>query len=205
MNSRENKKEKKKLESTFPNMVLVLTVIAAISALALGFTYSATKDAIAQVEVNRTLKALGEVLPAFNNNPNDEKYMVEGDDDLQIYPAKTDDQQVGIAVKTYSDKGFNERIWLMVGFDKDKKINNISVLKHKETPGLGTKMKEPKFKDQFNGKDPASYTLKVTKDSGDVDAISAATISSRAFCDAVQRAYDALSKERKEVNDESQK
>lgn len=205
MNSQDKKKEKKKLASTFPNMVLVLTVIAAISALALGFTYSATKDAIAQVEVNRTLKALGEVLPAFNNNPNDEKYMVEGDDDLQIYPAKTDDQPVGIAVKTYSDKGFNERIWLMVGFDKDKKINNISVLKHKETPGLGTKMKEPKFKDQFNGKDPVSYTLKVTRDSGDVDAISAATISSRAFCDAVQRAYDALSKERKEVNDESQK
>lgn len=205
MNSQENKKEKKKLASTFPNMVLVLTIIAAISALALGFTYSATKGAIAQVEVNRTLKALNNVLPEFNNNPNDEKYMVEGDDDLLIYPAQKDDQPVGIAVKTYSDKGFSERIWLMVGFDNEKKINNVSVLKHKETPGLGTKMKEPKFKDQFKGKDPASYTLKVTKDSGDVDAISAATISSRAFCDGVQRAYDALSRERKEVKDESQK
>lgn len=205
MNSQDNKKEKKKLASTFPNMVLVLTVIAAVSALALGFTYSATKDAIAQVEVDRTLKALGQVLPEFNNNPYEEKYGIEGDENLIVYPAKKDDQPVGIAVKAYSDKGFNERIWLMVGFDSEKKISNISVLKHKETPGLGTKMKEPKFKDQFKGKDPASYKLTVTKDGGDVDAISAATISSRAFCEAAQMAYDALSKERKEVDDESQK
>jgi electron transport complex protein RnfG len=71
---------------------------------------------------------------------------------------------------------------------------NITVLEHKETPGLGTKMAEPKFKDQFNGKNPADYDLKVIKDGGPVDAITAATISSRAFCDAVQRAYNTLQK-----------
>jgi electron transport complex protein RnfG len=188
--------DKKKLPSTFLNMVMVLIIISLVSALALGFTYSVTKNAIAQVEVKRTLTALEQVLPEFNNNPNDEKYTLDDSDnkykDLEIYPAKKDGQPIGTAVKTYSDKGFNERIWLMVGFDNHNKINKISVLKHKETPGLGNKMAEPRFKDQFNGKDPANFKLKVKKDGGDVDAISAATISSRAFCDAAERAYQAL-------------
>lgn len=184
----------KKLPSTFPNMVIVLTLIALVSALALGFTYSGTKKAIAMVEVKRTLKALGEVLPEFNNSPDKEKYTLAGKDykQLEFYPAKKDGQPVGTAVKTFSDSGFNERIWLMVGFDKDNKINRIAVLKHKETPGLGTKMKKARFKNQFNGKDPVRFKLKVKKDGGDVDGISAATISSRAFCEAAQKAYDAL-------------
>ncbi len=55
-------------------------------------------------------------------------------------------------------------------------------------------MTEPKFKDQFNEKNPAEFALKVKKDGGPVDAITAATISSRAFCDAVQRAYNTLKK-----------
>lgn len=186
--------DKKKLPSTFPNMVLVLTVIALVSAFALGLTYSGTKEAIAQVEVKRTLAALVKVLPEFDNNPNDEKYTLEDEDfaGMEFFPATRDGQPVGIAVRTYSDNGFTERIWLMVGFTNDKKINNISVLKHKETPGLGTKMSEPKFKTQFEGKDPAAFKLVVKKDGGDVDAISAATISSRAFCEAAQKAYDAL-------------
>ncbi len=184
---------KKKMPSTFVNMVMVLTVISLISALALGFTYTGTKDAIAQVEVKRTLKALKEVLPEFNNDPNGEKYAVDGCAEMDFYPAKKDGQLVGTAVRTYSDKGFSERIWLMVGFNKDNKINKISVLKHKETPGLGTKMAEPKFKDQFDGKDPATFN-KVKKDGGPVDSISAATITSRAFCDATERAYKGLLK-----------
>jgi electron transport complex protein RnfG len=185
-------KKKKKLPSTFANMFIVLSLISLVSALALGFTYSITKEPIEMVKVKRTLKALGNVLPAFDNSPDQEKYTLKGFDGLEFFPATKDGQLVGTAVKTYSDKGFNERIWLMVGFDLNNKINNIDVLEQKETPGLGTKMKEPKFKNQFPGKDPASFRLKVKKDSGDVDAISAATISSRAFCDAVERAYQAL-------------
>jgi len=55
-------------------------------------------------------------------------------------------------------------------------------------------MAEPSFKDQFNDKNPSDFILKVEKDGGPVDAITAATISSRAFCDAVQRAYITLQK-----------
>jgi electron transport complex protein RnfG len=186
----------KKLPSTFANMVIVLTSISVVSALALAFTYSATKDAIAQVGVKRTLKALQQVLPEFNNDPTGEKYTVEEPEfkDMELYPARKDDQPVGTAVQTYSDNGYGGRILLMVGFDNAAKIIAISVLKQTETPGLGNKMVAPTFKDQFKGKDPSAFKMTVRKDGGEVDAISAATISSRAFCDAVDRAYRALLK-----------
>jgi electron transport complex protein RnfG len=80
----------------------------------------------------------------------------------------------------------------MAGFKPDGTIFNIAVLEHKETPGLGTKMSEPSFKDQFMEKNPSDFLLIVKNDGGPVDAITAATISSRAFCDAVQRAYGTL-------------
>jgi electron transport complex protein RnfG len=82
----------------------------------------------------------------------------------------------------------------MVGLAPDGTVINTMILEHRETPGLGTKMAEPRFKDQFVGKNPGSGKMKVKKDGGDVDAITAATISSRAFCDAIVRAYDAWQK-----------
>ena len=80
----------------------------------------------------------------------------------------------------------------MVGILPDGEINNIVVLKANETPGLGDKIQKSKsnFSNQFNGKNPDHFALKVKQDGGDVDAITAATISSRAFCDAVARAYE---------------
>jgi electron transport complex protein RnfG len=129
------------------------------------------------------------VLPEFNNDPTTE-IIKEGE--LEIYPAKKDNVLVGYAVKTYTDKGFSGRFWLMVGFKMDGSLKDVSVLEQNETPGLGTKMKEPKFKNQFLGKIPGIFKLSVKKDGGDVDAITAATISSRAFCDAVQRGYDTI-------------
>jgi electron transport complex protein RnfG len=115
-------------------------------------------------------------------------------DSLDIYPAKLNGEIVGFAVNTYTKKGFSGNISLMTGFKSDGTILNIAVLEQKETPGLGTKMNEPEFKEQFNGKNPAEFVLKVKKDGGPVDAITAATISSRAFCDAVWRAYNSLQK-----------
>lgn len=186
--------DKNKLPSTFLNMVLVLSIIALVSALTLAFTFTATEEARKEVKVQKTLKAIKMVLPEFDNNPNDEKFTVEGFDGLEFYPATKGGQPVGTAIKSYSDDGFNERIWLMVGFDKENKIYRIHVVEQKETPGLGTKMAEPKFKSQFDGKDPASFKLKVKKDGGEIDALTAATITSRAFCDATDRAYKALLK-----------
>jgi len=185
-----------KTESTFRNMVLSLTIISLVASACLGFVYELTKEPIALSVLNKKLEAIQMVVPEFNNNPNNDMYRLptgEGDS-LEIYPAKKDGEIVGYAVNTYSRNGFSGNISLMAGFKSDGTIINITVLDQKETPGLGTKMSEPGFKDQFNEKNPAEFSLKVKKDGGPVDAITAATISSRAFCDAVQRAYYTLQK-----------
>lgn len=185
-----------KTESTFRNMVLSLTLISLGASASLGFVYAITKEPIEMSVLNKKLDAIREVVPDFTNNPNDEMFLLpsgEGDS-LEIFPAKKDEEIVGYAVNTYSNIGFSATIRLMVGFKPDGTIINISVLEQTETPGLGTKMTEPEFKDQFKDKNPSGFSLKVKKDGGPVDAITAATISSRAFCDAVQRAYNAIEK-----------
>jgi len=185
-----------KSESTFKNMVLSLTFISLTASACLGFVYEFTKKPIELSNLNKKLEAIRQVVPEFTNNPNDEMYKLptgEGDS-LEIYPAKKDDIVTGYAVNTYTKNGFSGDIKLMAGFKPDGTIINITVLEQKETPGLGTKMSEPKFKEQFNDRNPSEYILKVKKDGGQVDAITAATISSRAFCDAIQRAYNTLHK-----------
>ena len=185
-----------KMESTFKNMALSLTIISLVASACLGFVYEFTKKPIELSVLNKKLNAIKQVVPEFTNNPNNDMYRLPtGDgDSLEIYPARKDSVIVGYAVNTYTSKGFSGNISLMAGFKPDGTIINISVLEQKETPGLGNKMTEPKFKDQFLDKNPAEFALKVKKDGGPVDAITAATISSRAFCDAVQRAYNTLQK-----------
>lgn len=185
-----------KTESTFKNMVLSLTFISLAASVCLGFVYEFTKKPIELSNLNKKLEAIKQVVPEFTNNPNEEMYRLPtGDgDSLEIYPAKKDDVIVGFAVNTYTKNGFSGNISLMAGFKPDGTIISITVLQQKETPGLGTKMTETQFKDQFNDKNPSEFKLKVKKDGGQVDAITAATISSRAFCDAVQRAYNTLQK-----------
>ncbi len=177
-------------------MVLSLTLISMVASACLGFVYELTKKPIELSNLNKKLNAIRLVVPEFTNNPNDEMFRLptgEGDS-LDVYPAMKDKTVVGYAINTYTQKGFSGYVSLMAGFKPDGTIINITVLEQKETPGLGTKMGLPEFKDQFNDKNPAEFALKVKKDGGPVDAITAATISSRAFCDAVQRAYNALQK-----------
>lgn len=185
-----------KTESTFKNMVLSLTLISLGASACLGFVYQMTKEPIALSILNKKLTAIKLVVPDFNNDPNAEMFRLptgEGDS-LDIYPARKDSIIVGYAVNTNTKKGFSGNINLMAGFKPDGTIISITVLDQKETPGLGTKMTEPPFKDQFKDKNPSQFKLKVKKDGGPVDAITAATISSRAFCDALQRAYNTLQK-----------
>jgi electron transport complex protein RnfG len=193
----------KKLESSFINMVVVLTLVALVAAFSLASVYNLTKEPIAKAALKKKLDAIAKVAPVFDNNPNAEMFKLPayeasaGLDSLEIYPAKQNGKIVGYAVKSYTMKGFSGLIEVMVGFRKDGTINNYSVLKHTETPGLGTKMKtwfknEKKQNSYILGKNPEKVNLTVSKDGGDIDAITAATISSRAFLDAVNRAYMTL-------------
>jgi electron transport complex protein RnfG len=185
-----------KINSSFKNMVLSLTLISLGASVALGFVHEFTKEPIELSKQNKKIEAIKKVVPEFTNDPADEMYKLpsEWGDSLEVYPAKRDNELVGYGIKAYSQKGYSGRITLVVGFKPEGTIYNITVLEQKETPGLGTKMVLPEFKDQFNDKNPDSFILKVKKDGGEVDAITAATISSRAFCDAVQNAYSTLKK-----------
>lgn len=191
-----------KMQSSLRNMVLSLTLISVGASAALGFVYELTKGPIEISMLNKKLDAIKQVVPAFTNNPNDEMFRLptgEGDS-LDVYPAKNGEDIVGYAVRSYTNNGFSGFISFAVGFTPDGAIYNITILEHKETPGLGTKMvpdgtpEKPEFKDQFKGKNPAEFILKVKKDGGQVDAVTAATISSRAYCEGVQRAYNTLEK-----------
>ena len=185
-----------KTKSSFINMFLSLTLISLAASAILGTVYEYTKIPIEQAYRNKKIEAIKQVVPEFNNNPYEEMLRLptnEGDS-LEVYPAKMDNAIVGYAITTYTKQGFSGDISLMAGFNADGSICNITVLEHKETPGLGSKMNEPRFKDQFKNINPAKTVVKVKKDGGQIDGITAATISSRAFCDAVQRAYNTLEK-----------
>jgi electron transport complex protein RnfG len=185
-----------KKESTFLNMVSSLVVVTFVAAALLGSVFALTKEPIRLAELARKNAAIQTVVPAFDNEPSQEvdKLGVTDKDTLYFYTARMGDSIVGTAVETYTKEGFSGEIKLMVGFKPDGTIIDIAVVRHAETPGLGDKMEKRKsdFSLQFKGKNPETFKLAVKKDRGDVDAITASTISSRAYCDAVQRAYDGF-------------
>lgn len=186
-----------KLKSTLPNMLLSLTIICVSAGAILASVNEFTSKPIALSKAAALEKAVKEVTPAFDNNPIEESYkaITADGDSLLIYPATKDGKPVGVAVESNTMKGFSGEIRVIVGFDNEGKIINYSVLQHAETPGLGSKMQEwfrtDKNKQNVIGRSLADGNLKVTKDGGDVDAITASTITSRAFLDAINRAYSA--------------
>lgn len=183
-------------------MVLTLFLVTLIASTALALVYEVTKGPIEEAKRVKKMNAIGEVVPEFDNDPGAEvRKLGSGKDTLYFYIARMGGELSGIAVESYTYTGFSGLIRIMVGFLPDGSIHAISVLEHAETPGLGDKMIKAKSLDkstglswssQFEGKHPGSFRLSVIKDGGDVDAITAATITSRAFCDAVQTAYDGL-------------
>lgn len=188
------------MESTLKNMVLVLLVITAVASSAVGGVYILTKKPIEQAKLNKINSAIAAVMPTFDNIPSEDKTVqtIDGQQ-VNVYPAKVGDSIQGYAIETFSKNGFGGQILLMVGILSSGDISSVSVIEHKETPGLGDKIEATKsdFGLQFNGKNPSTFDLKVKKDGGDVDAITASTITSRAYVDAVSRAYkifDAIKK-----------
>lgn len=179
-------------------MVLTLFIVTFLSSSAVGLVYESTKERIEEAKINKKVKALKNVLPDFDNNPMNDAYCIEGSSgNLMFYPAIKDGQRIGTAIETFSQEGFGGDIKLLVGYLPDGTIHNIAILEQQETPGLGDKIspKKSNFLQQFMNKNPRTFRLLVTKDGGAVDGITAATISSRAFCDAVQRSYTYLQKD----------
>ncbi len=188
----------KNISSTLFNMAAILTFVCACSAFVLGFVRNLTEEPVRQAQKQKEIDAISEVVyEDFNNNPYEEVHQISasnGKDKLSLYPIRQDNHMHSVAIKTFSDNGFGGRIELIVGFFLDGTINKYKVISHRETPGLGTKIAEEKFSSQFEGINPGAGHFKVKQDGGEIDAVTAATISSRAVIDAIQKAYDAYTK-----------
>ena len=189
-----------KKESTFLSMVATLFMVTLVAAGLLGSVFALTKEPIRLAELKKKNEAIQVVVPGFDNEPSQEveRLFVDGDS-IYLYTARKGEEILGTAVETFTKLGFSGEFKLMVGFAPDGSIIDIAVIKHAETPGLGDKMEKGKsdFSVQFMGKHPDSFNLAVKKDRGDVDAITASTITSRAYCDAVTRAYGAFMESQK--------
>ena len=184
------------MKSTLFNMTAVLFGITLISSAGVGVVNMITVEPIAAAKQAATTAALTEVLPAFDETTTEELTIDEMP--IVVYTATKGGSVAGYAVQTMTKQGFSGVVRLMVGFTPDGEVVNVNVLEQAETPGLGTKMTEEgnpllmSIKGQrLEEKQLVDGRLAVRKDGGDVDALTAATISSRAYVDAVNRAWMA--------------
>ena len=167
-------------KSNLTNMVLVLGLTCLLCSGVLGGAYVLTKEPIDKAAAEKTNKAISQVLPHFTD--------VQYNEEEGYYTATDGETLVGYAIES-TTVGFGGPLSLIVGVTPDGVVYNTSVLSHAETPGLGAKCTtDQKFVDQWRGFDSSIKKLSVKKDGGDVDAITASTITSRAYTLAVENA-----------------
>jgi len=167
-------------------LVLSLTIISAICAAVLATVNAVTKDQIAGIKAQAKRNAAKLVLPKSAKT-------VDAVEDGLFAGKAADGKVLGYAVIGKSAKGYGGDIVLMVGFTPDFTIVDYRKLEAAETPGLGSNLTSPDFMKQFRGLS-AAKDLAVKKDGGTVEAITSATITSRAVCEAVNAARANLQK-----------
>ena len=185
------------VKSSFKNMTVCLFAICIVCSSLLAGVYALTKEPIDAAAKAKNEAAIMEVLPAGAVTIEEER-TVDFDGASYTYNLAYDQQgnTVGCAVNV-SPVGFGGPIVIKVGFDANGVICNTKVLSQAETPGLGAKCVEPAFSEQFKGWNPSARKLAVKKDGGDVDAITASTITSRAYADGLALAvnvFEAIAK-----------
>lgn len=167
----------------------ILTAICLLIALALAGTNLLTKDIIAQAALEAKAATCRNVIPA-------DEYVyytdeTEGLENLDVYLAVSGGRVSGAAITT-SSKGYGGAVQVMTGIDENGRVTGVSILQHSETAGLGANAAKPKFLDQFitpeDKPQPESYAI--TKDGGEIDAVTAASISSRAVTASVNEAVE---------------
>ena len=176
-------------KSSLKNMALCLTAVCLVCSAVVGGAYAVTADPIAEAAKAKTTASIARVLPEFSAEPEQGSIAVDGAT-YNYYKVPG----TGYAIIS-ATSGFGGVLTLMVGIAEDGTIHNTTVLSHSETPGLGAKCTtDEHFISQFRGFDPAAKTLAVKKDGGDLDAITASTITSRAYALAVSNAVAAFNK-----------
>lgn len=188
----------KKLESSITNMVLVLVGVALITGAILAYVNKITEEPI-RIQSEKTLadgiKAVMGGVDLTIAKDDTIKQEINGKEAVFVVHNAVDKSQkpIGVAVES-TTSGFGGDLKVLVGFDNDGKILGYTILQHAETPGLGAKADKWFQKDGKGcviGKNPETDNLTVKKDGGSVDAITASTITSRAFLLAINQAYNA--------------
>lgn len=187
-------------------LLLALTLIASIAGLILSQVEMATREPIKEQRRLQMLKALAAVLPAFDNSPDTDTVTLENGVDkkgkpveVTFYRGRKREVLVGTAFKVVAPDGYSGNIFVMVGVAPNDQIIGIEILTHAETPGLGSKISEAWFKDQFKGKGLDNADWRVKKDGGQFDQITGATISPRAIVGAVKKGLEFYSEHMTEI------
>lgn len=178
----------KKLESSLTNMVLVLTVISVVAGGTLAYVNEVTQEPIAEINAKNLQDGIKKVIIGSTEGELKVEEPVEADG----YTIYVTDK--GTAVKAVAN-GFGGPIEVLVGFNEAGNILGYTILSTVETPGLGVKADtwfQKGGKGDIIGRNPGEKELSVTKDGGEIDAITASTITSRAFLGAVNAAYHAF-------------
>lgn len=188
----------KKLESSITNMVLVLVGVALITGGILAYVNHITEEPI-KLQASKTLadgiKAVMGGVQLTVAQDDTVRQTIKGKETVFVVHKAVDSNKkdLGVAIESTTG-GFGGDLKVLVGFDTDGNILGYTILQHSETPGLGAKADkwfQKEGKGNIIGKNPNKDNLTVKKDGGDVDAITASTITSRAFLLAVNQAYNA--------------
>lgn len=168
-------------------LIVVLTLISAAAGVLLAYTNKVTRDPIEKARGRETVEALALVLPPFDNQPSTNTNSITAQGRTwTFYVARREGQYAGAAFECSSRKGYGGEIRLMVGVTAGGTVKDVRILSQQETPGLGTKVTELPFRGQLANKPIDGTVWKVRKDGGNFDAVTGATISSRAVLEATQ-------------------
>lgn len=183
---------------------IILTTVCTLSAGILAVVYNVTKDPIAQAEAKEKEKALKIVLPGDTKSLKKEIFSYEGQN-VEIHVALDQNgNPIGYALESITPNGYGGEIIFLIGLDSGGSINTYKIMSHQETPGLGDNLKSEKFTNQFKGKNLENFVFKVAKDGGNVQAITAATISSRAGCEALEKGLKVFNAYKKGISNPPQ-
>jgi len=181
----------------------VLTLIGAVCAAVMAFVDQKTKDPIEASLAAERMDAMKVVIPSSDNDLAKDAITIKDTDramEMTFYLGKKDGVPVGAAFVVVAPNGYSGDIEILVGVDTAGVVTGVEILKHAETPGLGSKIATPAFKDQYVGKsvkDPANWSL--MKDGGPFKQITGATISSRAVTTAIASGLEFLDAHEAEV------
>ncbi|MGM0547816.1 MAG: RnfABCDGE type electron transport complex subunit G [Bacillota bacterium] len=176
-------------KNSMKSLIITLSVIGIVSALALTFVYEWTTPYIVANQAKAQKQAINEVLPGV-----EEVKEVEKDNNVFYEGYDQNGSRIGVAFKN-SGGGYNGQIEVMIGVNlENEKIYKISVLNHQETPGLGARITEPDFKSNFENKPFGNYQVVKTPPTKEtqVEAIAGATISSDSITEVIQEGLEIV-------------